>query len=205
MAIETTIRRSGLRTRQRILDAAMLRFSQHSYEETTLREIAADVGVDVALVHRSFGSKEELFTAVLELSFDDGLREAMAAPDLGAALTRHFFTHRRDSSLRVVDPLHIAIRSLGSERTQPILQRFVQQIFIAPLTERLGAGGEQRAALIVSAFAGLAILRDVLEVKGLRDDGRNTIQLLLEQIVTTCIAAPGGTIPHDESGLPEPG
>lgn len=35
-------------TRERILKAAMLRFSTHSYEETGLRDLAADVGVDSA-------------------------------------------------------------------------------------------------------------------------------------------------------------
>ena len=34
-------------TRERILKAAILRFSTHSYEETGLRDIAADVGVDI--------------------------------------------------------------------------------------------------------------------------------------------------------------
>ena len=48
-------------TRERILKAALLRFSTHSYEETGLRDIASDVGVDMAYVHRSFGSKEKLF------------------------------------------------------------------------------------------------------------------------------------------------
>lgn len=40
-------------TRERILKAAILRFSAHSYDNTGLRDIAADVGVDMAYVHRS--------------------------------------------------------------------------------------------------------------------------------------------------------
>ncbi len=55
-------------TRDRILKAAILRFSTHSYDHTGLRDIAADVGVDMAYVHRSFGSKEKLFYEAVKAS-----------------------------------------------------------------------------------------------------------------------------------------
>jgi AcrR family transcriptional regulator len=40
---------------------APVRFTRTSYEQTGLRDIAADVGIDVAYVHRCFGSKKRLF------------------------------------------------------------------------------------------------------------------------------------------------
>ncbi len=49
-------------TWQHILEAATVRFAHYSYEDTRLRDIAADVDVDVAFVHRSFGSKAQLFS-----------------------------------------------------------------------------------------------------------------------------------------------
>ena len=48
-------------TRERILEAAIEHFSRRSYEETGLREIASAARVDVAYVHRCFGSKKRLF------------------------------------------------------------------------------------------------------------------------------------------------
>ena len=48
-------------TRERILEAAIEHFSRRSYEETGLREIASAAQVDVAYVHRCFGSKKRLF------------------------------------------------------------------------------------------------------------------------------------------------
>ena len=35
-------------TRDRILDAAVLQFSRHSYDETGLRDVASEVGIDVS-------------------------------------------------------------------------------------------------------------------------------------------------------------
>ena len=57
--------RNAAATRHSILVAATRRFLQDSYECVGLRDIAGDVGVDVALVSRYFGSKEELFREVL--------------------------------------------------------------------------------------------------------------------------------------------
>ena len=46
------------------------RFGADGYERTTLRAVAADVGVDPALVIRYFGSKQDLFAAAAEFTLD---------------------------------------------------------------------------------------------------------------------------------------
>lgn len=55
--------RTGQVNRQRIIDAARERFMRDGYERATVRAIAADAGVDVAMVYYFFGNKEGLFTA----------------------------------------------------------------------------------------------------------------------------------------------
>src|SRR5690606_39847173 len=57
--------KSAEATKQAMLEAAHARFLRESYENVGLRDIAGDVGVDVALVSRHFGSKEELSRQVL--------------------------------------------------------------------------------------------------------------------------------------------
>ncbi len=47
-------------TKQKLLDAAELLISQHGYSATSLRQIIAEAGVNLASVHYHFGSKEEL-------------------------------------------------------------------------------------------------------------------------------------------------
>ena len=48
-------------TREAILAAARARFGDLGYDRPTIRGIAADAGVDAALVHHFYGSKEQLF------------------------------------------------------------------------------------------------------------------------------------------------
>ena len=77
-------------TRERILDAAEQRFADEGFAGTSLREITALAGVNVAAVNYHFGSKEELLRAVLSRIVEPVNRERLellqraeeaAAPD----------------------------------------------------------------------------------------------------------------------------
>ena len=82
--------RGAVATKERILDTAEALFMEHGFEATGLRSITAAAGVNLAAVNYHFGTKEELFEAVLTRRLDpmnqeriallDGL-ESKAAPD----------------------------------------------------------------------------------------------------------------------------
>jgi AcrR family transcriptional regulator len=57
-------------TREAIVAAARRHFSERGYDRSSLRSIAAEAGVDPALVTHFFGSKQRLFVEVVELPFD---------------------------------------------------------------------------------------------------------------------------------------
>ena len=57
-------------TKERILDAAEALFMEHGFEATSLRQLTGAAGVNLAAVHYHFGSKEELFEAVLRRRLD---------------------------------------------------------------------------------------------------------------------------------------
>jgi AcrR family transcriptional regulator len=60
-------------TRDRILAAAREEFSERGYEKTSVRGIAKAAGVDSALVHHYFGTKEQIFEAAIEVAFAPAL------------------------------------------------------------------------------------------------------------------------------------
>ena len=59
-------RRNAAATTRELLEAAQLRFARDGFDRTSIRDIAADVGVDQSLVIRYFGSKERLFAAAMQ-------------------------------------------------------------------------------------------------------------------------------------------
>ena len=61
---------TSLGTKSRILDAAERLFLEHGFEATSLRQLTAAAGVNLAAVNYHFGSKEELFQAVLTRRLD---------------------------------------------------------------------------------------------------------------------------------------
>jgi AcrR family transcriptional regulator len=54
-------------TRAAILEAARAAFAERGYDAVSVRAVAREAGVDPALVHRFYGSKEELFVAAMAL------------------------------------------------------------------------------------------------------------------------------------------
>jgi AcrR family transcriptional regulator len=60
----------GGNTREDVLAAARRVFAERGYEGATLRAIAAQAGVDPAMVRHFFGDKGGLFRAALHLPFD---------------------------------------------------------------------------------------------------------------------------------------
>jgi AcrR family transcriptional regulator len=74
-------------TKSRILDAAESLFMEHGFEATSLRAITTTAGVNLAAVNYHFGSKEELFQAVLTRRLDPMNQERV---DLLTRLEREF-------------------------------------------------------------------------------------------------------------------
>lgn len=176
-------------TKERILHAAMRRFSMQSYEDAGLRDIAADVGVDVAYVHRSFGSKEALFMQALEAASQNGSLAALeGAEDLAGTIAR---LHRQaqargDAAAR---PLVIMMRSLASPAVAPALRRRMVSDLVNPLAARLDEPRETRAAAIAAVILGFAIAAGMLQLPGLHRDNAE-VEPLLAAIVAH-IAAHG--------------
>src|SRR5919106_6266996 len=54
-------------TREAILAAARRAFAERGYQHATIRQVAELAGVDPALVHHYFGTKQGLFVAAVQL------------------------------------------------------------------------------------------------------------------------------------------
>jgi AcrR family transcriptional regulator len=75
-------RATAPRTEQRILDVATVLFYEKGYHATTMREVAAGVGIKAGSLYNHFPSKEELLFRIAEGVMQDLLaagREAVAA------------------------------------------------------------------------------------------------------------------------------
>ncbi|SKA39410.1 transcriptional regulator, TetR family [Enhydrobacter aerosaccus] len=173
-------KRSGEQTRQRILAAAALQFARTSYEEVKLRDIARDVGIDVAYVHRCFGSKEQLFADVLEATRDSGPSILGEKQDLPRIFTDESFN--RDAI-----GFGIFICSLSSPKAREIIKAFGLREFIEPLAAKLPEPALLRATLLLACMTGLKVTREVLGVDPLANMSSEDCRGLIEGIFAACL------------------
>jgi len=151
-------------TRARILAAARVRFSREAYENVGTRDIAADAGVDAALVNRYFGSKEKLFDAAIEDAF--AIKDHFDALDMsrfGEIIATMVIDGSAERRAAGFDALGILLRSSGSPATHARVSDRFHADFVLPLARLLrGRDAELRAALIASHLIGLATMRHAL-------------------------------------------
>src|SRR5690606_21905647 len=152
-------------TRQALLAAARARFLQESYENVGLREIAGAVGVDVALIGRYFGSKEDLFREVLGMGRKkDILPEDVGPQDIPGFLTTLFLSHDEDENENV-ERLLIILRSASSPAASRVVREALRHDVLVPLAERLGGTNpEVRASTSMAVWMGMTILRTVIAI-----------------------------------------
>jgi len=163
-------------TREAILAAARTRFGDYGYDGATIRGIAADAGVDAALVHHFFGTKERLFVAAMRLPIDPSeLVAAALAPD-GREPGRSLGEHLLLTVLRAWDVPDARATFLGllrsavtSEQAAGMLREFATEAILGRIAEAAAPGPQGtdqrfRAALVASQVLGLALARYVLEL-----------------------------------------
>ncbi|MGC9500321.1 TetR family transcriptional regulator [Streptomyces sp. WG7] len=159
-------------TRDRILTTAREEFSERGYEKTSVRGIAKAAGVDPALVHHYFGTKEQVFEAAVEVAFAPALKAPEAIGDgpldgVGERLTRFVFGLWENPATRT--PLLAIVRSAVNNDTAAAVFR---RLIAAQLLRRIAAqldlpDAELRAELAAAQLVGCAMLRYVIKVEPL--------------------------------------
>lgn len=154
-------------TRAEVLAAARSSFAEKGFRGTTIRAVAATAGVDPALVHHYFGSKDDLFVAALRIPVDP--REVLApvvaaGPDgAGERLLRTFLGVWDDPE---VQPALVAlVRSIMSDDTGGLVRDAFIPVVIGPVLASLVADRpEARIPLVVSQMVGLIVTRYVVAI-----------------------------------------
>lgn len=149
--------------RDDILKVARRRFVAEGYEAVSLRSIAAEAGVDVALIGYHFGSKKGLFGAAVALTANPAelLARELTGPlnSLPERILRTALTawEQPDTgpSLRAL---------IGAVLREPDMARLFREVvereMIGALADRIGgADANRRAAIAASQLAGLIMSR----------------------------------------------
>ena len=182
-------------TRERIVETAAAAFSEHWYEDVTIRGIARDAGVALQTVRNHYATKEELFVAAAERISEsiETVRWGVEADDIDGALSTLMDDYERtgDSTLRMLaveERVPVVQPHIATGRRKH--QEWVTHVFPAALQGLRGAARSRRVAQLVVAtdvYCWKLLRRD----KGL--DREQTLTAMRELVLALHDHNPGGT------------
>jgi AcrR family transcriptional regulator len=161
-----TGRRPGATSsRDAILASARRLFAEHGYEAASMRAIAADAGVDAALLVHFFGTKAGLLSAAIEWPLDPEVELPRLLADGRRQAGRHLvelFVRTWDEEGTRSPILTLLQAGLTEPQAAHLLREHLLEELYFPLLERLGSDRpELRAQLVASQLLGLGIARYV--------------------------------------------
>ncbi|ETB39949.1 TetR family transcriptional regulator, partial [Mycobacterium avium subsp. hominissuis 10-5606] len=156
-------------SRERILASARELFARNGIRNTSIRAVAAAAGVDSALVHHYFGTKEKLFAAAVQIPIDPmqviGPLREVPVDDLGYALPSMLLP-LWDSE---VGAAFIAtLRSILAGEEISLFRTFIQDVIgveVGPRVDNPAGSGVIRIQFVASQLVGVVMARYILELE----------------------------------------
>ncbi len=169
-------------TRERILVSARELFARNGIHKTSIRAVAAAAGVDAALVHHYYGTKEQLFAAAVRIPIDPmdviGPLREVPVEELGNKI------------LSVLLPLWdsevgagfiATLRSILAGSEVNLFRTFLQDVIAVEVGSRVDnppGSGIIRIQFVASQLVGVIMARYILELEPFKS-------LPVEQIAQT--------------------
>jgi AcrR family transcriptional regulator len=156
-------------TRDRILANARELFARNGIDKTSIRAIASAAGVDAALVHHYFGTKQQLFVAAVRIPIDPmlvigPLRET-PLDQLGLTLPS-LLLPLWDSEMGA--GLIATMRSLLAGTEVGLIRSFLQEVIAVEVGSRVDnpvGSGPIRIQFVASQLVGVVMARYILELE----------------------------------------
>jgi AcrR family transcriptional regulator len=154
--------------RERILVSARELFARNGIDKTSIRAIASAAGVDAALVHHYFGTKQQLFAAAIHIPIDPmlviGPMRETPIEDLGLTLPS-LLLPLWDSELG--SGFIATLRSLLAGGDVSLVRSFLQEVIAVEVGSRVDdppGSGRIRIQFVASQLVGVVMARYILEL-----------------------------------------
>lgn len=178
-------RRDKAATRAALLEAARHRFTEHGFDGSSVRDIAADAGVDATLIFRYFGSKQALFAEAVRVEVPPGLGadHRLGPSKLAEEMLREVVFASGDPAGE--HPLLVMLRSAGRPEVRARLREQVCGDYLADFADRFeGSDPEVRAELVGALLIGIGLMRSVVGSPALSEASFERARDLVVAMVT---------------------
>jgi AcrR family transcriptional regulator len=159
----------GSDSRDRILASARELFARNGIGNTSIRAVATAAGVDSALVHHYFGTKEKLFAAAVRIPIDPmdiiGPLREIPVEEIGYKLPSMLLP-LWDSELGT--RFIAALRSIIAGSEVNLFRSFIQDVIAAEVGARVDnppGSGIVRIQFVASQLVGVVMARYILQLE----------------------------------------
>lgn len=179
-------------TRGEILAAARKVFAERGFDRATVRGIAREAGVDPALVHHYFDSKEGVFVAAMQLPLSPAemVPRILAGPreDVGERLVRFLLTTFDDAA--TAQPVMAMLRTaVTNEQGAVLLREFIGQAILGRVVKELGIPPLRMETAFAQMF-GVVMLRYIVRMEPLASADVEELVDLLAPTMQRYLAPP---------------
>ncbi|GGM18657.1 TetR family transcriptional regulator [Streptomyces fumigatiscleroticus] len=193
-AAHSARRRDGAATREAILAAAVVEFTEHGYARAGVRQIAERAGVTAMMVNRYFGSKEGLFAQAVDRAFGPPTVVGDELPPSAHSIARTLAERTAPDAERL-DPFLLLLRSAADPVAADIVRQGVETHVGARLAGLLdGPDADVRAQLGLALVAGTWLLRSVVGTTALGAADNERLAALLADMLRP-VTREAGTAP----------
>lgn len=195
---EVTPNRRGVKSRERVLDAAERIMAEHGFEAATLARVVEESGIPMSSVYHYFGSKDGILLAVMErgadrffndlpdLSRQPG-RPAQHLARVASAATRTL--ERHPDFLRLLIAFAVQPPAAGNGEIQAVVRR-VRENALQLLRARLAdAFGDDPRSLVTDQLARFALAAIDGSFVACQTDRGVTLEGLLRPLAPSLVAA----------------
>ncbi|MFF3598141.1 TetR/AcrR family transcriptional regulator [Kitasatospora indigofera] len=207
-AAQPSRRRDAAATREAILAAAVVEFTEYGYAGAGVRQIAERAGVSAMMINRYFGSKQGLFAEAVDRSFGPPTVVGTERHDLTRTMARALAENTAHGTEHL-DPFLLTLRSASDPEAADIVRQGIEAHVGARLAGLIGGSeAELRAQLGLALTAGTWLLRAVVGTRALAGVDNDRLAELLaamlepvtegpvtEETVTEETARPGRPAP----------
>jgi AcrR family transcriptional regulator len=166
-AVKAGRKRDGAVTREAILAAAVVEFTEHGYARAGVRQIAERAGVTAMMINRYFGSKERLFAEAVDQAFAPPTVVGDRRRDLSRTIARNL-AERTGPGAEELDPFLLMLRSVPDPEAADALRKGIEAHTGARLAGLLeGPEAEVRAQLGLALVAGTWLMRRIVGTSAL--------------------------------------
>jgi AcrR family transcriptional regulator len=173
------------------------------YQAVTLRAVAAEAGVDVALINYFFGPKRGLFAAVMALTTNpaDVLRQSLRGDPV--TLPQRVLTNALAiwEDEKAGSGLRLLMRGAISDPTMtPLVREMLEVEMLGVVAETIGGrDARKRAAAFTSVMAGILITRYVVEVDPVKSMTPDELIRTYSPVLAAALRTPSGRQPMQRS------